>query len=273
MRTLVSSLLAVFLLVAVPGETAAAKLKPETLRAWETYVQLTEKRVNSELGSTTGFLRADFLKPADAAPITGAIKAGQVFIQKVRTRGADGKEVPVPDGLIHHWFGAVFVPNVSLDAVLQLVKDYDQQQRYFKEVEKSKLLARNGDTFEVYYRFVRKKVVTVHYNTDHTVVYRRHQDGRESSRTFTTKIAEVQNPGTDSESEKPIGDDSGYLWRLNSFWRFKQQDGGVIIECESISLSRSIPFGLSWLIKGFVESVPQESLESTLTSIRDSLRK
>jgi hypothetical protein len=195
----------------------------------------------------------------------------QVYIQKLSTTGADGKEIRVPDGLIHHWFGSIFVPNVSLEAVLKWVQDYDQHHRYFKEVEQSRLVSREGDTFKIFLRFVRKKVVTVHYNTDHTVIYRQHQGGRASSRSFTTRIAELQNPGSSSESEKPVGDDSGYFWRLNSYWRFQETDGGVLVECESISLSRSIPFGLGWLIKGFVESVPRESLESTLVGIRDGV--
>ena len=95
--------------------------------------------------------------------------------------------------------------------------------------------------------------------------------GRASSRSFTTKIAEVENAGTRSEKELPLGVDGGYLWRLNSYWRFREQDGGVIVECESISLSRSIPFGLGWLIGRYIESVPKESLEDTLTSIRDGV--
>jgi len=84
-------------------------------------------------------------------------------------------------------------------------------------------------------------------------------------------IAELADAGTASEKEKPVGDDSGFFWRLNSYWRFKQENGGVFIECESISLSRSIPFGFGWLVKGYVESVPRESLEGTLTSIRQGV--
>jgi hypothetical protein len=266
-------LLEIVLLFGAPSKTVAAKLGPETLRAWERYVQLTEKRIDTELSSTSGFLQVDFLKPSEAGRITTAIKSGQVHIQKLTTSDGNGREIRVPDGMVHHWFGSVFVPNVKLQALLRFVQDYDQHHRYFKEVETSKLVSRNDETFQVYFRFVRKKVVTVHYNTDHTVIYRPQGEGKESSRSFTTKIAELQNPGTTTEMEKPIGDDSGYMWRLNSYWRFKEQDGGVVIECESISLSRSIPFGFGWLIKRFVESVPQESLESTLVSIRDGVRK
>jgi hypothetical protein len=40
------------------------------------------------------------------------------------------------------------------------------------------------------------------------------------------------------------------------------------VQCESISLSRSIPTGLSWLIGPFVTGIPWSSLESTLSSLR-----
>jgi hypothetical protein len=151
----------------------------------------------------------------------------------------------------------VFVPNVSVQALIRAIQDYDHHTRYFKEVEQSKLVSREGDTFKIFLRLMRKKVVTVRYNTDHTVIYRVHDNSRISSRSFTTKIAELDAAGSAAEKEKNVGDDSGYFWRLNSYWRFKEQDGGVVVECESISLSRSIPFGLGWFIKGFVESVPR----------------
>jgi hypothetical protein len=258
---------------AASPDAAAATLKPETVTAWETYVRLTEKRIDSELVSPGGFLRADHVKPTDAQAIRTAIKNGQTYIQKLSTMNDNGSAVRVPDGLIHHWFGSIFVPKVGLESLLAWIQNYDQHHQYFKEVEQSKLLSKEGDTFKIFFRFVRKKVVTVHYNTNHTAIYRHHQRGQESSRSFTTRIAELENAGSASEKEKPVGDDSGFLWRLNSYWRFKEQDGGVVIECESISLSRSIPFGLGWLIKGFVESVPQESMESTLQSIRDGIAR
>jgi hypothetical protein len=257
------TLISLALCLAAPASTAAAELKPETLKAWDNYVQLTEKRIAAELDRTSGFLRTDISK----------LKNGQIPIERLLTKGADGRELRVPGGLIHHWFGAIFVPDVNLETVLRFVRDYDQHHRRFKEVEQSKLVSREGATYKIFLRFVRTKVVTVHYNTDHTVVYRSHAAGRESSRSFTTRIAQLDDPGTASEKEKPVGNDSGYLWRLNSYWRFQEQDGGVVIECESVSLSRSIPFGFGWLIKRFVESVPRESVESTLASIREGIAK
>jgi hypothetical protein len=263
--------LVLLLCLMVPGESLAATLQPQTLRAWDAYVSATEKRIASELDGSAGFLRIDFMSPSDKAKATAALKSGQVYVLKMRTTDANRREIDVPDGLIHHWFGAIFVPNVSSQALIRAIQDYDHHTRYFKEVQQSKLVSREGDTFKIFLRLMRKKVVTVHYNTDHTVIYRTHDNSRISSRSFTTKIAELDAAGSATEKEKPVGDDSGYFWRLNSYWRFKEQDGGVVVECESISLSRSIPFGLGWLIKGFVESVPRESLESTMTSIRDGV--
>jgi hypothetical protein len=253
----------IFLVVflTLPPELAAAKLQMQTVRAWDEYIELTEKRIAEELDTPAAFIRSDVSR----------LKNGAVFIQKLSTKKANSRDIGVPDGLIHHWFGSIFIPNVSVPSLITWVQNYDRHSQYFNEVDHSKLVSREGDAFKVFLRLVRKKVVTVHYNTDHTVVYRTHTPDRVSSRSFTTRIAEIENPGESSEKEKPLGDDSGFFWRLNSYWRFQAQDGGVIVECESVSLSRSIPFGLGWLIKGFVESVPRESLESTFTSIRSGL--
>jgi hypothetical protein len=263
--------LAAFVFLCVTHEAHAAKLQPGTLKAWEAYVQLTEKRIDAELGGKSNFLIMDFKKADESRRIRSMLMGGQVFMEKMKTSDAGGRELSVDDGMIHHWLGSIFIPNTTLDVLLRWVQDYDQHHRFFKEVEQSKLLSRDHNTFNIFLRLMRKKVVTVHYNTSHTVVYRREESDRASSRSVATKIAELAGAGTPSEKEKPVGDDSGFFWRLNSYWRFKQENGGVFIECESISLSRSIPFGFGWLVKGYVESVPRESLEGTLTSIRQGV--
>jgi hypothetical protein len=81
----------------------------------------------------------------------------------------------------------------------------------------------------------------------------------------------VADADTPNEREKPVGNDGGFLWRMNSYWKFEEKDGGVYIECESISLTRDIPTGLGWLIKPFVTSIPKESLQMTMGSTRAAL--
>ena len=259
-------------LFAAPG-LSAAELQPRTLTAWETYVRLTEQRIATELNGRQGFLVMDFMPESESRSVHSLLRSGQVYIRKMETKDDNGREIPVKDGMIHHWFGSIFVPGLNLDALLRWLHDYDHHKLYFKEVEDSKLLSRDDSTFHIFLRLRRKKIVTVFYNTYHTAVYRQFDARRVSSNSFTTKIAELDRPGTSQEKEKPVGDDSGFLWRLNSYWRYQEAEGGVLVECESISLSRDIPAGLSWLIKGYVESVPRESLENTLTSIREGSRK
>ena len=260
--------LAMLIAQSLPG----AELESRTIASWENYIRLTERRVEAELGDGQKFLAEDFLaagKPQEARTL---LRRGQVSIRRMDTADGNGRKMPVPDGMIHHWLGGIFVPGVALDALLEWLQNYGQHERYFMEVEKSQLLSREGPEFRIFYRLRRKKVITVFYNTLHTVVYRQKDPLHASSRSATTRIAELDHPGESGEAEKPVGDDRGFLWRLNSYWRFLEADGGVFIECESVSLSRSIPFGLGWLIKGYVESIPRESLESTLTSIRDGVK-
>ena len=61
--------------------------------------------------------------------------------------------------------------------------------------------------------------------------------------------------------------------RLNTYWSYEERDGGLYMQIESVSLSRSIPNGLAWIIRPFVESIPRESLEFSLRAAANALRR
>jgi hypothetical protein len=63
------------------------------------------------------------------------------------------------------------------------------------------------------------------------------------------------------------------LWKLTTFWRFEERDGGTWVECEAVSLTRDVPTGLGWLIKPIIRDLPRESLENTLRETKDALSK
>ena len=70
-------------LVASGSHALGAKLKPDTLKAWEEYQRLTEARIASELESSQGFLVQDFLPSEDQARYQRALEQGssaQVFV-------------------------------------------------------------------------------------------------------------------------------------------------------------------------------------------------
>lgn len=254
----------------LPSSVGAAKLQPETLKAWERYKKLTEARIQREIASSDGFLVRDFLPESDVADIRSVLATGSIYVRKMTTSDEEGGKIKVPKGLVHHWYGIVFVPGVEIDEVLAWEQDYDNHKNYFEEVEDSRLVSRQGDVFDIFLRLRRKKVITVHYNTEHRVSYRRVDAGAATSRSESTRIAELESPGTDDEREKPVANDRGFLWRLNSYWRFQQMSEGVVVECESISLSRTIPWAFRWVVKPFINSVPRESLEATLRPLRDA---
>jgi hypothetical protein len=193
---------------------------------------------------------------------------GKALAEPLAAKG----EIAVPDGLIHDWVGAVFIPGATLEKTLLLAENYDNNKNVYKpEVVDSKRLSRNGDDFKVFLRLLKKKVLTVTLNTNYDVRYIRVAPNRWRADAYSTRIAEVENAGERNERELPPGRDHGFLWRLNSFWRYEERDGGVFVECEAISLTRDVPAGLGWLINPIIRNLPKESLVNLLNATRQAL--
>jgi hypothetical protein len=265
-------LLAAGMLGTQTPEVMGAELRPKTVAAFDRYVQSTEARINGEVSQTDKFLYVDGLPPERRAQVLAALKRGEIFMERLQTLDASGHKLEAPEAIIHHWLGAVFVPGANLRETIALVQDYNRHQDIYKpEVVRSRLLTHQGNDFTIYYRLRKKKVITVTLNTNHDVHYFPLDSTRWYSRSYSTRIAEVADADTPNEREKPIGHDGGFLWRINSYWKFEEKGGGVYIECESISLTRDIPTGLGWLIRPFVTSIPKESLEMTMGSTRAAL--
>ncbi len=254
------------------ADAFAAKLLPAASEAWNRYLAWADAKVNRELADPTRFLIQDFLSPQEKASVDRQIESGAIVVQRVRNVIPPGQKLQLPDAAIHHWWGAVLVPGMKLAELLPLLQDYDHHAGHFSDVEKSVLRSRSGNHYEFYFRVRRSKsIVTAYYNTEQFCDYVISPPDKATSRSVATKIAELENPGTPSERERPPGDDRGFLWRLVSWWRFKQTPSGVIVECESASLSRDIPTLIKLLpgVSRYIESTPRESLESVLAGIRN----
>ena len=248
--------------------SAFPKLRPDTQSAFARYVQLTQDRNETELRRGTPFLRIDELPERERRAAEESVQAGTTEIEKRQMLDAS-KEIKCPDGLIHHWEATSFIPGASVDDVLRILEDYDHHSEYYKpDVERSKTLEHSGDHFQAFLRFKRHKVITVVLNTTHDVNYFRDSPTRAHSRSSAIKIAQVDNAGKNNEQEKPAGDDDGFLWRMETWWRVEERDGGVYIQSEVVSLTRDIPMGLGWMIGPFVSSIPRESLAFTMEATR-----
>ncbi|HUZ46269.1 MAG TPA: hypothetical protein VMW54_06490 [Terriglobia bacterium] len=272
MRSLCRSFPVVLCFLAAQGvPAAAAKLTNQTLDGFTRYVQATEARIDREVSRPEDFLYIDRLAPDRRSQVAAELRRGGLFMERLVTRNQAGRELEAPGGLIHHWIGDVFIPGASIREVLDFAQDYNHHQDYYPEIVRSRLVSRDGPDFKIFYRMRKHKLITVTLDTDHDVRYTRLDDAHWSSRSVSTRIAEVVDAGGPNEHEDPVGDDSGFLWRINSYWRFVARDGGVYVECESISLTRDIPTGFGWLIGPFVTSIPKESLESTLSVTRSGV--
>ncbi len=240
-------------------DVATTTLEPQTVKAFDQYV----KRREAEMQARPSFLWCDGRQSC-----LSTVKQGDLMVEPRHQRGVH----EVPGGLVHDWQGATFVPGVKLDDALAVLRNYDNYKNvYAPEVIDSKLLSRQGEQSKVFLRLRKKKILTVILNTEYDTLIERVDATHGRSRSFSTRIAEVDDPETKDEHEFPIGQDHGFMWRLNSYWRFEERNGGVYIECEAISLSRGVPMLLSSLMAPILRQLPRESLEKTLLATRRAL--
>src|ERR1700730_6925834 len=257
---------------AMPSPLAApAQLKASTATAFDRYVHSTEARNDAELKLGTKLLWVDGLSEAGRAEAYADLRRGEVKTRRLETR-ENGAAIRCPDGMIHHWASAVFIPGARLPDVLAVLQDYNRHAEYYApDVERSRLESRDGDHFQAFLRFRRHKVITVVLDTVHDVRYVRDSETHAHSRSSAIRIAQVENPGKSDEREKSPGDDDGFLWRMETWWRMLEDDGGVYVQSEVVSLTREIPAGFGWLIGPFVTSIPKESLTFTLDATRKAV--
>ncbi len=255
-----------FIMISV-SDLNAAELHPATLDAWKAYIAATERRIDAELRSGRGFFVYDF-QPGVAVAERKAVLAGEIPVTKMETLDRAGAKMQAPEGMIHHWRGAVLIPGAELSEVLSRVTNPEKSDTRQEDVLHAIVLERGPDFLRIYLKLQRSKFITVVYNTEHTVQVQRYGSSRASSKSVATKIAELDMPNSSQEREKPEGQDRGLLWRLNSYWRYEQVRGGVIVECESVSLSRSVPTILEMAIRPLIDSTARESMQRTLGSMR-----
>ncbi len=269
-RTRAAAILgAVAWVLAATGSAQTAELKPATWGAFESYVRVAEQRMENDLRTSQPFLLPDEWPQERREQAYEQLRRGEMVIE----RRSEGEPSHVPGGLVHDWTGVVFIPGATLEQTLTLIQDYDRhEQVYSPEVMRSRLVRRQGDDFQIFLRLKKHKVVTVVLDTEYEAHFARLDAHRAWSRSHSTRIAEVDNAGQANEHALPPGKDHGYLWALDTYWRFLEVEDGVFVQCEAISLTRDVPTGLGWLVGPFIQSIPRESLSFTLATTRKAVQ-
>src|SRR3984893_16213358 len=270
MRTI---LVALCILVDLSGMAArATELKPDTAAAFDRYVRAMEVRMDEDTGRDQ-FLVVDRLAEPRRTEAYAQLRNGQVYIEAMSAREGD-RPIKVPSGLIHHWAGVIFIPKATFSEVTEVLRDYDcHEETYKPQIRKSKLIERNGDESKIYFQFFNHSIVTVILNANFDVRDTQFGSGRFQTVSRSTRIAEVENPDSPNAHEKTVGNDHGYMWRLYTYWRIEEKDGGVYVQNESVSLSRTVPALLAFVVNPLVKSIPRNVLIHLLTDTRNAVEK
>jgi hypothetical protein len=167
------------------------------------------------------------------------------------------RPIQVPDGLIHDWIGVICIPGTTVEKTVALLQNYDNHKTIYQpEVIASKLISRQENDFQIYLRLRKKKIITVILDTDHDVHCFAVNSKQCACYSRTTRISEVEDAGKPTETVRPPDTGHGFLWRLNSYWRFEEGENSTYIECRAISLTRDVPSALAWIIEPMILNCP-----------------
>lgn len=251
------------LIVIAPSLLAATDLDPQTLAAWNKYVDLIGFETSQRGTSAVPFLWLD-----EAPGRRARVRRGDILAEPVR------KDNPqkAAHGLIHDWVGAVFIPNTTIKHVYATLNDYGNYPEVYPAVVDAKLTEDLGRERSFSMELLeRAPFVTAAIEGEfvsHTV---RIDDSHWYTVLSSTRIQQVEDYGRAKEHRLPADHGTGYVWRLYAIQRFEERDGGVYAECEVIVLSRDIPFRMEWLVKPILQHLPKSAMETVLVKTRDAV--
>jgi hypothetical protein len=233
-----------------------------------------ESRLVAQHQSQAGFLAGLGSDSAPSAETRSRLRRGETIIENI---GA-GSESSIPGAMLHHWRGTAFVPGAHVADFERLMKDFNTYPQHFSpQILVARLMSQhdsNGvDRITASMRVKQKHVLTVVMDMTYDVAFARLDPQHGYSISRSTRIEEIDSAGTSKERALSPEEEHGFLWRLNTYWSCAEGDGGLYMQIETVSLTRAIPMGLAWAIKPFVESVPRESLEFTLRTAGNLLRR
>ena len=261
-------LIAGWLIASAPA--FASEMKPATNAAFDHYIVLTEARIATD-DHKGNFLVIDGLSPDARQRAYADLRQGKLFIEQTHSKD-DGRNVTIPDGLIHHWIGIVFIPNANLVETLSLLQDADHYKDVFQPtVRRSHLVSWGENELKISEQFYHKTIVTIAVNTDFDAHYKFLDSNHLVCWAHSTRAAEVDRVGQSDEHELAPGDGHGYLWRMNTYWHIEQKDGGVYLQVETIALTRTIPLGLEWMVAPLIKSIPHGTMAGFLNTTRSTI--
>jgi hypothetical protein len=221
----------------------SAELKRETLDAWNDHLWADEK-----------------------ADRRLRLHRGEILVEPLIESGAKA----VPNGVVHAWIGAVFIPDITTEDLLAVVRNYDKYKEIYKPAVTDSRNLGATETGQAFTMIWRRRVLFV--NAAMQGWYRTRDSVLDANRRFSvvdsTRIQEITDYGRTEQRHLPPDTGRGFVWRVQSIVRYEQRDGGVYVEIEAAALTRDIPASVDWLVAPIVRRLSISSLATTLEQTR-----
>lgn len=261
---------ALVLLPLVVTGGVAADLEPETVAAYEKYIAGATRDFTPPTHEDVRPRRMEWTSPQ----LRARLRAGEV----VARPGRDDGILKVPDGLVHHWRAAIFIPDVTLARVLAVVQDYGSYAAVYDWVIDSARLRDvrepDRDRYWVLLRIKRKAgMVSSTVDLWTAIEYRQPRPDLVTAVSNADCIRQVEDAGERDERRLPIGTGSGYLWRADTFTSYYERDGGVYVDLQTLGLSRGYPPLLGWIIEPIARRLGRGSAADGLERLRAVVKR
>jgi hypothetical protein len=262
------------ILALLPQVSFATDLEPKTVRGFDRYIRALEARADRQEASPGTFLDVQNLPAAQRAEVFKLLKHGDIYVEQLHEREGPGDAIHVPGGWIHHFVGAVYIPNATVEEAVAVLEDFGRYQDVYRpQILQSKILSHEGDNYKVFMRLQKKTVLTVTINMNEDVQVKQLDPDHAAVRTHSTRIAQLEDYGEPSQHEDSPGHDSGFVWRMNTYWRVEKWSNGVILESETVVLSRTMPFAVRWFVATLVARLSEGTVRDTMTGTRGAIFK
>lgn len=196
------------LIYIVAVRRALAQPPPDAVVAFCQYTVAVEARLLRQHDAPAGFLITD---PREDAQL----QRGKLLVEQLSPAAQ-------PAGaLLHHWRGTAFAPGATTAQFERMLRDFRAYPHLFEpQVLEARALPRGSDGMQATIRVRQKHVITVVMDASYNVTFGQldSRDGYSTSR--STRIYEINAPGTDHERTLPQAEEHGFLWKLNTYWTY-----------------------------------------------------
>jgi len=215
-------------------------LETAALQTFENYVAQFERNVAAP------YVESGKMWIDDTSARKGAFAAGRPVVEP-------RENTDIAGGSIHHFSGVIHIAGGTIADVRHIMQDYPNYPKYFKPDVGKGIGTLNPDStpadehYTSHITLVQSTLwIAVSYDCVYDTHYRLLEPHRWESRSAAASIREWRDPKDVSKGYFPEGDDHGFLWRTNTYWFVRENNGGVDVELDSLTLSRPIPTGFAW---------------------------